>query len=288
MSVFYCIPSKRPASQCLPVFQRWREMGYHVIIQRDPGEVDFELEKMVRIVERKYVGYAEAVNHLTSIALGEGAEWVVTGGDDILPDPTRRASEISAECIEHFKADWLARGLPGGSGLPEWVGIDDTFVSLSTFGVMQPTGDRWGEQPDAHDFKPLPTNPKRCGCGREKDCDQHLMGAYIDRVAGSPWMGREFCKRINQGKGPLWPEYFHFGEDEEVQHVALKYGVFWQRRDLTHQHNHWARPKQGKKYGNETDRPAFLDRANSREEWQAYKALFTSRQAAGFPGSEPL
>ena len=48
---------------------------------------------------------------------------------------------------------------------------------LRTFGVMQPTGDRWGE---------------RNGI------------ATIDRIAGSPWMGREFCRRMYHGSGPMY------------------------------------------------------------------------------------
>lgn len=130
-----------------------------------------------------------------------------------------------------------------------------------TFGVMQPTGDR--------DFG-------------------DAQGPYIDRVAGSPWLGREFCLRINQGKGPLWPGYFHMGVDEELQAVAIKYGVFWQRPDLTHFHQHWGRPRPGERMGQASRRPAFLDRANSAKEWSAYKKLLKERQEAGFPGSEPL
>ena len=115
-----------------------------------------------------------------------------------------------------------------------------------------------------------------------------MMGAYIDRVCGSPWMGREFCLRINQGRGPLWPEYFHMGEDEELQAVALKYGVLWQRPDLIHLHQHWGRALPGEVMAPRTRMPKFLEKANSGAEWDKYKRLFAQRSAAGFPGSEPL
>lgn len=137
----------------------------------------------------------------------------------------------------------------------------DSPFEHGTFGVMQPTGDReFGDK----------------------------QGPYIDRVAGSAWIGREFAKRVNQGNGPLWPEYFHMGCDEELQAVATKLGVFWQRPDLMHFHRHWGRPQEGERMGKRERMPAFLTRANSPEEWDRYKKLFREREAAGFPGSDPL
>ena len=137
----------------------------------------------------------------------------------------------------------------------------DSRFEHGTFGVMQPTGDReFGDK----------------------------QGPYIDRVAGSAWIGREFARRVNQGNGPLWPEYFHMGCDEELQAVATKLGVFWQRPDLTHFHRHWGRPQEGERMGKRERMPAFLTRANSPEEWDRYKKLFREREAGGFPGSDPL
>jgi len=121
---------------------------------------------------------------------------------------------------------------------------------------MQPTGDRWAEG------------------------QWGFQNAPIDRVAGSAWIGREFALRAYGGDGPLWPEYRHMFPDEELQCVAEKLGVFWQRRDLTQFHNHWGRN------GNAADMPTFLAEANSREHWDKYKALFEARKAAGFPGHE--
>jgi len=130
-----------------------------------------------------------------------------------------------------------------------------------TFGVMQPTGDR--------DFG-------------------DAQGPYIDRVAGSPWIGREFARRMYGGNGPYWPDYTHMGVDEEIQAVAIKYGVFWQRPDLIHYHDHWGRPRKGEKMGMADRMPDFLAKANSPEEWKRYKAIYAARKAAGFPGSEPI
>lgn len=134
----------------------------------------------------------------------------------------------------------------------------DHFRNLhiaATFGVMQPTGDPWSDH----------------------------QGRIIERIAGSPWLGREWCRRAYGGKGPLWPEYTHCFADEELQLVAQRYGVFWQRPDLSQHHDNWARAR-----GNPADRPAFLDEANSPEHWRKYQALFNQRKADGFPGSELL
>ena len=95
-----------------------------------------------------------------------------------------------------------------------------------TWGVMQACGDDWADS----------------------------AGRMILRIAGSPWIGRDFAERINGGRGPYWEQYAHCFLDNEIMEVAQKYGVFWQRPDLTHRHNHWMRDKQ--------PMPAFLAEAN--------------------------
>lgn len=251
MSVWYCIPSKRPPDEAEKVLKLWRERGYKIALWRDsPNEMN-EVAAMAdyRMSGVDYPGYALATNRLVLDALQRYAacDWVVLGGDDVAPDANHSAEEIARQCVDHFSyllmqrtshPHDIARSMPG-----------------ATFGVMQPTGDRWGDK----------------------------QGAYADRVCGSPWIGREFALRINQGKGPLWAEYFHMYEDEELFEVAKTLGVLWQRPDLIHLHRHWARER-----GRSEDMPEFLKKANSAEEWRKAKALFDQRKAAGFPGSEPL
>ena len=120
-----------------------------------------------------------------------------------------------------------------------------------TFGCMQCTGDRWSDH----------------------------LGVIIERICGSPWMGREFCRRINGGEGPFWREYHHNWADEELQNVATKLGVLWQRPDLIHLHNHTLRHPGGK---------LAAHQQGFARDYTTYKPLFKARQAAGFPGSEPL
>lgn len=122
-----------------------------------------------------------------------------------------------------------------------------------TFGVMQPTGDPWSDH----------------------------MGRIIERIAGSPWIGRRFAETMYGGNGPWCEDYVHCFADEELQLVAQKLGVFWQRPDLTHMHHNWARAR-----GAAEDMPAFLADANSQRHWVTYRSVFERRKAAGFPGSE--
>ena len=139
-------------------------------------------------------------------------------------------------------------------------GIDGPCIDNATFGVCQPCGDDWTDS----------------------------KGRVIERIAGSPFVGREFARRINQGRGVFWEEYFHMGGDEELWNVARNLGVYWERHDLCHLHQHWGRPKPGEKMVINPVIPKFLARANSPEEWRHFQKVFNERKRAGFPGSECL
>jgi hypothetical protein len=202
-----------------------------------PNDHSFLSPEGISLERRTYPGYGAAVNELVKLILltDREASWIVTGGDDVEPDPNRRPDEIARQCSQHFRG---------------------------TFGVMQPTGDRWGEDRNQPNYS-----------GR---------GAYIDRVCGSPWLGRDFCRRMYGGHGPLFHGYRHMFVDEELQAVAQRLGVLWQRRDLTHFHRHWARVEI------RVACPSFLAEANSPLHWQESQSLFRSRAATGFPGHKPL
>ena len=260
MSVWLCIPSKRPPEEAEKCLKLWRERGYKIALARD--QFDGVPPATHWVVMPVYPGYSIATNRLVLDVLKHEpqCDWVVLGGDDVEPDANHSAEQIARQCTDHFKALAHTYHVPWrdpdeiNSGC--WSNDERICDRIaSTFGVMQPTGDRWGDK----------------------------QGAYADRVCGSPWIGREFALRINQGRGPLWHEYFHMYEDEELFEVAQTLGVLWQRPDLIHYHHHWARER-----GRIEDMPEFLKRANSQEEWRKAKALFEQRKAMGFPGSEPL
>lgn len=218
MSVYYCIPSKKPTAAAQECVDKWRARGYRVALWRDSGDAPVDCDLLL---VGAYPGYAAAVNALCLEVL-EGwpeVEWLVTGGDDIEPDQYHSPEEIARECSEHFHG---------------------------TFGVMQPTKD----------------------------------GRGIETICGSPWMGAEFCRRMYGGNGPLFAGYHHNFVDNELQEVAVRMGVLWQRPDLCQKHNNWMWTTKV--------RPAFLDKAYSQPEWDKAQGLFFSRRAQNFPGHEPL
>ena len=237
------------------MLRAWRERGYRVALWCD-GAADFTEHKEhgvdIRHQNRNYPGYAVATNKLIAYVLGfdSSCDWCVIGGDDVWPDQNHSAEEIARECRAYFFKQ--RQGQIGVVALQE----------DCTFGVMQPVGDRWGEN-DAW-AQSLPTNRR----------------AYIDRVCGSAWLGREFCERVNGGRGPLWPEYFHMYVDEELQAVAEKLGVLWQRPDLTQRHEHWIRG------GDMNAKPEFHQ--DPRKQMDHGARVFNRRKAEGFPGYGPL
>ena len=254
MSVSWlCIPSKKPAPEAQMVIDRWRARGYKAAIWRDTGDAPVECDLLLT---GEYPGYARAVNALSQEAVKRGAEWCILAGDDIDPDPTHDPAEIARECREHF-SDIHSERFNSGTLHPWQCNLSmEDFADWATFGVMQPTGDRWGADRNDKNF-----------CG----------SAYIDRVAGSAWCGAEYVRRMYRGTGPMCGEYFHMHADECLQEVAILMGVFWQRPDLTQMHNHWGRTS-GRM-------PAYLKRANA--EFAESALLFARQKAAGFPGHEP-
>lgn len=277
MSVWLTIPSARPPEEAEKCLKLWRERGYKIALWVD--EANFGVRKMDRVLRDPagiYPGYASAVNSLIKdvMYMDPTAEWFVIGGDDVQPDPNKSAEEIAEECVEHFAELLIKNGTPVPGGI---VLREDASV---TFGVMQPTGDRWGENPN---------HPR-----------EDTRSAYIDRVAGSAWLGREFCRRVNGGRGPLWsgnPQaerkidrkgYTHMFVDEELRHVAVKLGIYWERPDLTHHHAHAGRVPNY----NVDMIPPHLRKWTVGEEgkkhWKESEELFFARRADSFPGHECL
>lgn len=254
MSVWFTIPSARPVAEAEKVLKLWRQQGYKIALFKDGmvarcrDRVTEPLPQTFVFHAREYPGYANAVNCLIAAVLkaDPSAEWFVIGGDDTEPDLNHSAEEIARECTLTFT----------GKFYPDHP--LDLPKPLGTFGVMQPTGDRFA-------------------------------GGSIDRIAGSAWIGREFARRINQGNGPLWPEYHHMFVDEELQNVAIKYGCFWQRPDLIQLHRHFMRANE--KTTSEAvvkPIPEHLVKWNTPEHWKESKLIFNTRKANDFPGSEPL
>ena len=232
--VWLCIPSAAPAPRLNEALARWQQLGYYTAIFRDIESRPLLHDGVwTNVVDAdithygKYEGYAAAVNKLCHAVTKQHpeAEWFVAGGDDIQPDPSHHAHDIAKECNSYF----------GG-----------------TFGIMEPTGDRWLEDAEG-----------KCSA---------------ERVCIAPWMGREWVDHGYAGKGPYPEGYYHFFADEELKLVAERLGMLWQRPDLTQYHDNWQR-EGGRQ------RPAYLEKAAKARDRDL--ALFLERKAAGFPGSGP-
>jgi hypothetical protein len=224
----------------------WAAAGYGVALWRDSAE------PLVRCADiaivGQYPGYAKAVNSLAKMVFAADPEcdWIVAAGDDTTPDPDHLPWEIARQITAQF-----------GNPYVMFHGSAPDRIVHPTFGVVQPVGDPWRD----------------------------VQGRIIERIAGSPWLGREFCRRIYGGKGPLWPDFYHCFADEHLLNVATKLGIYWARPDLMHHHENWAR-KDGATY--EKDMPEFLRIANSPEHWKESKAIFDRLKAGGFAEADNL
>lgn len=181
--VWYAIPTAN-AAKARTCFEAWRKMGYMTAAiataETNAGEGTGADLTVGRI---GYPGYPNCVNRLCKRLVSlHGAELIVTGGDDILPDPNKPAGEIAAEFWCHF---------PDGMG------------------VMEPTGDRW-------------MTDGRGRAASERICGSPWMGkAFIQRINGGagPFWGEyfhffcdeEMCE-VARAQNILWqrPDLTHF------------------------------------------------------------------------------
>lgn len=256
MSVYFCIPSCRPRPEAEECLRRWKSLGYKIAILRQGELLDPDLVDL-QIPTGEYLGWPTSTNLLCKAVLRKdiNMHFCVGGGDDYWPVPDISPNSIAPVLLEHFYSKCLHK-----------VGYAVPRHAASTFGVMQPTGDRWGDNESS-----------RATYGQDR-------GAIIDRVAGSPWMGREWIERSYQGNGPMFSGYHHLYADEELCEVAERFGVYWRRPDLVQYHNHPSRGEKGFQACNE----GHLAPLYSAEAWVRERAIFDDRKAKGFPGSDPI
>jgi len=179
----------------------WHSKGYKVACLVNPPIVNDDIpEADMVIAQHKWMGFPIAANILCCETPGD---IVVVVGDDVYPDQSKDAQEIGEIFVERFP---------------------------DLFGVMQPTGDKYG---------------------------------CWDKCAVSPWIGRKFILEAYDGAGPYWPEYYHYFSDEELQAYATSQDAFLQREDITQFHDHWQRHEKKK-------RPKHLRKAKrewSQDRW---------------------
>ncbi|MGD9790373.1 MAG: hypothetical protein AB7Q00_01045 [Phycisphaerales bacterium] len=111
--VWFAIPSANP-EKCRKVLPKWREMGYKIAVLQNHERGDIPTDLTVWF--DSYPGWAASVNILCQQIVPESCPIVVSGGDDMLPDPNHTAQELGRQFLERFP---------------------------DTFGVMQPHGDEF-------------------------------------------------------------------------------------------------------------------------------------------------
>jgi hypothetical protein len=111
--VWFAIPSANPA-KCAKVLPVWRKMGYKIAILQNHTRGDVDADRV--IWRDSYPGWPESINILCREVVPRDAPLVVSGGDDMLPDPNHTAQELLSQFRERF---------PDG------------------YGVMQPHGDEF-------------------------------------------------------------------------------------------------------------------------------------------------
>ncbi len=112
--VWYAIPSAS-VERCRRNLPSWRERGYRVAVLQNQERGDIPADLVVW--SDTYPGWSESINVLHREIVPADAPLIVSGGDDMLPDPDHTAQELAAQFFERF---------PDG------------------FGVMQPHGDEFG------------------------------------------------------------------------------------------------------------------------------------------------
>jgi len=111
--IWFAIPSANPAL-CRKTLPKWREMGYRVAVLQNWRRGEIPADRVVWADE--YPGWAESINILCREVVPKDAPIVVSGGDDMLPDPNHTAQELAEHFYECF---------------------------TDGFGVMQPHGDEY-------------------------------------------------------------------------------------------------------------------------------------------------
>lgn len=250
---WFVIPSARPIAEVLPVVEAWKNMGYGVALWRDDKHLPDNGEAYAITADSQLIGSFV------------GADLVFLSGK--YPGYAQSVNAMAKHVLSHYpEVDWIVCAGDDTTPDPNKTGdeIADELTShfwrealgnesLDTFGVVQCTGDRWADN----------------------------LGVIIERIAGSPWLGREWCRRAHAGKGPLWPEFRHMFGDQALMDYAQSLGVFLQRPDLTHYHAHAQRD--GK------SRPAtHMTEWNSQQHWQESKAIFERLKSTNFAECQPI
>ena len=115
LSIWYAIPSANPprAQNCL---KKWKDQGYKTAVVLDAGQPKIAADYCESI--HPYPGYFSTVNQMCTVLFGAGADIVVTGGDDMYPDPDQNAQAIGRRFFQEFPDGYGIMQPIGDIGIP--------------------------------------------------------------------------------------------------------------------------------------------------------------------------
>ena len=97
----------------------------------------------------------------------------------------------------------------------------------------------------------------------------------VETCCIAPLIGRGWWEKHYAGRGPYWPEYWHFWTDAELHDVAWRENHLQLWRDVNWQHDHW--------FLKGVPPPDHIAKARALNE--SDHQLYLARKAAGFPGA---
>ena len=101
--VWFVLPTAN-AENCRAHLPAWRDQGYRIALLQD--RIRFEADADAVLTRNSYPGWAASVNTLFREAVPRSCPVIVAGGDDMLPDPTKRAGDIAEEFLDYFGGDF--------------------------------------------------------------------------------------------------------------------------------------------------------------------------------------
>lgn len=202
--VWFAIPSASP-DRCRRNLPAWRERGYRVAVlqNRERGEIPADVVAW----SDRWHGWPWAVNLLSRDVVPRDAI-MVTGGDDMLPEPRSDAGELARQFVQRF---------PDGLGVMQPTG--DQFLGAGTYCGSPWLGRAWRERAYAG-RGPLPEGY------RHNWADNELY--WVARGLGCLWERPDLCQRhehfsrTGEPKPAYWAEHVEPHDRSDVERFIAR------------------------------------------------------------------
>lgn len=207
--VWYAIPSAN-VERCRETLPKWREMGYKIAILQNQTRAEIPAD--IVVWSDHYPGWPGSINQLCASIVPKSASIVVSGGDDMLPDPTMTAQQIAAQFHERF---------PDGFGIMQPIG--DEFFGASTFCGSPWLGRGWIERAYGGSG-PMPAQY------RHNWADNEIF--WVAKCMDALWLRKDltqYHKHFSR-EGAEQPEYWTKNVEQKNKQDMLLYLLrSWQR-----------------------------------------------------------